>query len=83
MTYPLPDVEPVPARETDRPALALGIAVCCLPAFARAWNYRTLVLPSSSVRGCSDMGAIAVLIAIASLFWLVPMASNSFDEMED
>jgi hypothetical protein len=29
------------------------------------------------------MGAIAVLIAIASLFWLVPMASNSFDEMED
>jgi hypothetical protein len=27
--------------------------------------------------------AIAGLIAIASLFWLVPMASNSFDEMED
>jgi hypothetical protein len=34
MTYPLPDVEPVPARESDRPALALGIAVCCLPAYA-------------------------------------------------
>jgi hypothetical protein len=32
--HPLPDVEPIPARETDHPALALGIAVCCLPAYA-------------------------------------------------
>jgi hypothetical protein len=29
------------------------------------------------------MGAIAVLIAIASLFWLVPMTQNDWDEFHD